>query len=83
MSGGHGGHNGLRNIIQACGGNTFHRLRIGIGSPTIKNTMTNYVLSKPSREQGILINNAIQQSCIYLLDFIQEKTIQVSCSLSS
>ena len=32
--GGHGGHNGLRDIIPALGGKQeFHRLRIGIGHP--------------------------------------------------
>ena len=32
-SGGHGGHNGLRSITQLCGGNDFHRIKIGIGRP--------------------------------------------------
>lgn len=31
--GGHGGHNGLRSIIDQCGGNTYARVRVGIGKP--------------------------------------------------
>lgn len=31
--GGHGGHNGLRSIIEQCGGNGFARVRIGVGKP--------------------------------------------------
>ena len=31
--GGHGGHNGLRSIIEQCGGNGFARIRIGVGKP--------------------------------------------------
>ncbi len=34
QGGGHGGHNGLRDIVPALGNNKdFHRLRIGIGHP--------------------------------------------------
>ena len=31
--GGHGGHNGLRSIIEQLGGNGFGRVRIGVGKP--------------------------------------------------
>jgi PTH1 family peptidyl-tRNA hydrolase len=31
MGGGHGGHNGLRSIMEQCGGGNFARLRMGIG----------------------------------------------------
>lgn len=31
--GGHGGHNGLRSIIEQCGGNGFARVRVGVGKP--------------------------------------------------
>lgn len=48
--GGHGGHNGLRDIINALGGNRdFYRLRIGVGHPGNKSLVANYVLSDPSR----------------------------------
>ena len=46
-SGGHGGHNGLRNIIDHLkGDNTFKRLRIGIGKPEKENNVISYVLKK-------------------------------------
>lgn len=48
--GGHGGHNGIRDIINALGGNRdFYRLRIGVGHPGHKSLVSNYVLSDPSR----------------------------------
>ena len=31
--GGHGGHNGLRSMIEQLGGNSFARIRVGIGKP--------------------------------------------------
>lgn len=51
--GGHGGHNGLRDIIPALGNqNGFHRLRIGIGHPGDAKQVAGYVLGKaPAAEQ--------------------------------
>lgn len=45
--GGHGGHNGLRDIIRHCGAD-FVRLRIGVGHPGEKSKVTNYVLKRAS-----------------------------------
>lgn len=44
--GGHGGHNGLRSIIEHLGSKQFKRVRIGIGHPPVKMMAKNYVLSK-------------------------------------
>ena len=47
--GGHGGHNGLRDIIPALGGHrNFWRLRIGIGHPGSAEKVSAWVLSKAS-----------------------------------
>ena len=52
--GGHGGHNGLRDIVPHAGPN-FHRLRIGIGHPGSKERVSGHVLSKaPSSEQNLM-----------------------------
>lgn len=48
--GGHGGHNGLRDITRAIGPD-FARLRLGIGHPGDKNRVLGYVLAPPTREQ--------------------------------
>jgi len=57
--GGHGGHNGLRDIISALGGNGFLRLRIGIGHPGHRDDVVEYVLRKASREDEGLIEQSI------------------------
>lgn len=51
--GGHGGHNGLRDIISKMGNNKdFYRLRVGIGHPGDKNKVSGFVLGKaPAKEQ--------------------------------
>ncbi len=46
--GGHGGHNGLRDIFGHLG-KDFWRLRIGVGHPGHKDQVVDYVLSRPSR----------------------------------
>lgn len=58
QGGGHGGHNGLRSIMEILGGD-FVRLRIGIGHPGHRDMVTDYVLSKPSQEDRGAIEDAI------------------------
>ena len=61
--GGHGGHNGIRDIINALGGNKdFYRLRIGVGHPGHKSMVSNHVLSDPSRSEADAIIANIEDS---------------------
>ncbi|HLT64151.1 MAG TPA: aminoacyl-tRNA hydrolase [Pseudohongiella sp.] len=61
--GGHGGHNGVRDIIQAFGGaNGFYRLRIGVGHPGDKSKVAGYVLSDPGKDDTIQIEHDIGQA---------------------
>ena len=60
-SGGHGGHNGLRDIIQACGSKDFIRIRMGIGHPE-KDEVIDYVLSKPKKGEKEILEQSIYQA---------------------
>lgn len=65
IGGGHGGHNGLRDIIKCLGNDkNFARLRIGIDHPGNAKLVSNYVLKKaPIHEQQLIedsINNALR-----------------------
>ncbi len=63
VGGGHGGHNGLRDIISALGNSKdFKRLRIGIGHPGHASQVTNFVLSKPSAGELRLIEDSLDDS---------------------
>lgn len=53
--GGHGGHNGLRNIIAHLKSSEFYRLRVGIGRPSTSKNIADYVLSNPSKADIALI----------------------------
>ena len=48
QAGGHGGHNGLRDIVNHLGSREFFRVRVGIGHPGDASQVVNYVLRKPS-----------------------------------
>ena len=60
--GGHGGHNGLRDIIGQLGTKDFHRLRIGVGHPGSKDQVVDYVLHNASRDDRILIDRDIDDA---------------------
>ena len=61
--GGHGGHNGLRDIIKCLGNNKeFARLRIGIGHPGNAKQVADYVLKKASPDDQQLIINSIDDA---------------------
>lgn len=59
-AGGHGGHNGLRDIIQALGSADFHRLRLGIGHPGHASLVHDYVLGRPTAMEQAQLQQALQ-----------------------
>ena len=61
QGGGHGGHNGLRDVIQHCG-REFMRLRLGVGHPGHKDQVTSYVLKRASGDVEAAINRNIDDA---------------------
>jgi PTH1 family peptidyl-tRNA hydrolase len=68
--GGHGGHNGLRDIISALGSRDFYRLRLGIDHPGHRSQVTSYVLSRPSRSDQDNIEDTINTAGNLVCDLI-------------
>ncbi|HDZ15874.1 hypothetical protein LCGC14_1837740, partial [marine sediment metagenome] len=68
--GGHGGHNGLRDIIAQSGGKQFLRCRLGIGHPGNSKLVSDYVLSKPSQPDRQQIELAIDNVLRILPDVL-------------
>lgn len=60
--GGHGGHNGLRDIITHLGSTDFHRLRLGIGHPGDRTQVLDYVLGKPSSADKLQLAEAVARA---------------------
>ncbi len=61
LGGGHGGHNGMRDVIQHCGPD-FMRLRVGVGHPGEKSKVTNYVLKKGSADVESAVERTIEDA---------------------
>lgn len=66
FDGGHGGQNGLRDIMRLLGHGRFHRLRVGIGHPGDKDKVTPWVLGRPGRDDDILIGRAVDDALAVL-----------------
>jgi PTH1 family peptidyl-tRNA hydrolase len=62
FDGGHGGQNGLRDIIGQLGHRRFHRLRIGIGHPGQRDAVTPWVLGRPNRADEEAMLDAIARA---------------------
>lgn len=56
--GGHGGHNGLRDIVRHAGAD-FMRLRLGVGHPGDKDQVTGYVLKRPDADTRIELERSV------------------------
>ena len=69
--GGHGGHNGLRDIIPQLGGPGFARLRIGVGHPGSKEQVIGYVLSRAGRDEQRAIDDAIERAANRFEDMVE------------
>lgn len=64
--GGHGGHNGLRDIISQLQSRDFYRLRIGVGHPGYRDQVVNHVLTLPSKQEIQGIHDAIGNAADYV-----------------
>jgi PTH1 family peptidyl-tRNA hydrolase len=69
--GGHGGHNGLRDIIQRLGTGAFSRLRLGIGRPPGSMDTADYVLATFRPDEFDAVNAAIDRAAELIVDFVQ------------
>lgn len=70
--GGHGGHNGLRDIIQRLGTGNFRRLRIGIGRPPSGMEAADYVLATFRPEEYEAVDASIDRSATLILKFVEQ-----------
>jgi PTH1 family peptidyl-tRNA hydrolase len=74
FDGGHGGHNGLRNIAKALNTKEFYRLRIGVGRPSKGGDVADFVLKRPSKTEQTLIDDAIHDALAVLPEVVAGNT---------
>jgi len=72
QKGGHGGHKGIRSIMDAIGGNEFARIRIGIGRPDTGKNVTGHVLGGFSSDETKAMDRIITTA--------REAVVTVLCS---
>lgn len=73
-TGGHGGHNGLRNTIKALDSKDFYRLRIGIGHPGDKSQVADFVLHSPNNLEFERIQNTLTDSLQVIEEVVKGNT---------
>ena len=69
--GGHGGHNGMRSIIEALGSEEFARLRVGIARPPEGVDPADYVLSRFSKEEQAQLDEAVKRAADAVEAFVR------------
>jgi len=79
FSGGHGGHNGLRDIIAKSGSKDFARLRIGIGHPGHASAVSGFVLKKaPTQDYQLMLDSFIEASRVMAKMFAGEMQLAMN-----
>lgn len=79
--GGHGGHNGLRDIIPQLGSPDFARLRIGVGHPGNKNAVVGYVLKPAPADEQRAIEDSLTLALSHFPDMVAGRFAAVMNSL--
>ena len=82
IGGGHGGHNGLKDITSALGNNPdFYRLRIGIGHPGAKEMVTGWVLGKAPSEEQQKIEAAVREALKHVDELVRMDLVKAQQAL--
>ena len=82
-AGGHGGHNGLRDLHAHLGTPNYWRLRLGVDHPGSKDLVVDYVLHAPSKVDRQKIDGIIDEACRQLPALMRGETASVMNHLHS
>jgi PTH1 family peptidyl-tRNA hydrolase len=70
MKGSHGGHNGVRSVIEALGTSDIRRVKVGIGRPLRKHAVVDWVLTTFERDELPVVADAVDAAANRVLDLI-------------
>ena len=62
LSGGHGGHNGIKSVIEALGTSQFARVKIGIGRPPTGCSSADYVLEPITADEMEVLDSCVERA---------------------
>ena len=77
QAGGHGGHNGIRSVIDAVGTPQFVRIKIGIGRPAPRQDSADYVLQAFTREDIEVLSPCLDRA-VDALESVIHRSIAVA-----
>lgn len=77
LKGSHGGHKGVQSIIEALGTQAIRRIRVGIGRPSSKEEVVDYVLSRFAPEEWPLIEAACAEAAEQALRLVRSHRTRV------
>jgi PTH1 family peptidyl-tRNA hydrolase len=70
MKGGHGGHNGVRSVIETLGTEEIRRVKVGIGRPEHKGDVPDHVLTGFDPEEGEIVAKAVEAAADRVLELL-------------
>ena len=79
MKGSHGGHNGVRSIIETLGTTELRRVKIGIGRPESKDDVADHVLTRFGPEELGAVDEAVADAAARVLALIGAPPPSSSC----
>lgn len=82
FGGGHGGHNGLKDIIERLGHGAFYRLRIGVGHPGSRDAVTTYLLDRADDSDRAAILASIGAALKHAPELLRGEMSQVMNKLN-
>jgi PTH1 family peptidyl-tRNA hydrolase len=82
QGGGHGGHNGLRDVIAHIGAD-FWRLRLGVGHPGSKDLVLDAVLDRPTQSEQQAIDEAMARALEIMPELLRSGAQKAMLSLHS
>jgi peptidyl-tRNA hydrolase, PTH1 family len=70
MKGGHGGHNGVRSVIETLGTEEIRRVKVGIGRPEHKGDVPDHVLTRFDAEEDEAVGKAVEAAADQVLELL-------------
>jgi PTH1 family peptidyl-tRNA hydrolase len=70
MKGGHGGHNGVRSVIETLGTDEIRRVKVGIGRPDHKGDVPDHVLTGFDPEESEIVTKAVETAADRVLELL-------------
>ena len=74
MKGSHGGHNGVRSVMEALGTSDLRRVKIGVGRPDHKDDVVDHVLTRFEGDEAATMDRAIDQAVDEVLTLVSGVT---------